>query len=762
MARKFIVRNRRKRKFIFTMLFILFFMIGVGYSTLSTKLNIGGSLEVGEFDDGVCRINSKLYNVLKCAVKDDMALEYTGAHQDSMDASMIKKKIYHWYAPNTTAGNNLANQILEKNNVVFAGHCWQMIRTTDTGGVKMIYNGEVEDGQCLNTRGTHVGIESISSTYLSSSYWYGTDYTYDSVNNTFKISGTTEQAIWDETTAPSLFGKYTCKGTSVDDTCTTLYYVIEPIKTESNLTDTISLKSSSHYSQFGKIRLGDYAPLYSLGYMYGPHGPSSVVYISSNTFPEENVLEEDVFSDYNKYSKNINYDGSSYSLVNPIGGRAVPEGSYEGYYTFKSSSTTSGTEPYYVIKRNNGSSYYHVRLNPEKQLVDFNMMIGDSLIDNGDGSFTLDNAVLVTPYDWASNYSSYKNKYACLGGTATCSNPRYITSAYLKKYSYVDASDRITISKTINGLMLTDTITIGMDEFVKNNSNYSNYKYTCGDTSTTCTEENMRLILSYNNLGYMYFPNHYFGSSVTWDGTNYTLVDVNGLETYSDLSALSTHHYICLEVGAKSCNEVAYIYANNRDKRYYYILNDGIESVDKLLENMLTKNTTDSKIKYAMDAWYKHSLLENYDQYIEDTIFCNDRSISSLGGWNPNGGSINDNLIFKGYNTTSDLSCTNETDKFSVSNNSAQLTYKVGLMTFPEMNLLTNDNIRKTSQYYYLGTPAYYSILTYGYDRVVTANGSFSYGYDSYGFRPAISLIPGIEFSSGNGSTANPYVVKMD
>ena len=40
--RRFIVRNRRKRKILFSILFIMLFMITIGYSTLSTKLNIGG------------------------------------------------------------------------------------------------------------------------------------------------------------------------------------------------------------------------------------------------------------------------------------------------------------------------------------------------------------------------------------------------------------------------------------------------------------------------------------------------------------------------------------------------------------------------------------------------------------------------------------------------------------------------------------------------------------------------------------------------
>ncbi len=101
-----------------------------------------------------------LYDVLKRAKKEGTyAREYTGSHQDSMNASLSTKKIYHWYG--SSAANGTA--ILDKNNVIFANHCWQMIRTTDTGGVRMIYNGEVVDGKCLNTRGTHVGNGGIRS-----------------------------------------------------------------------------------------------------------------------------------------------------------------------------------------------------------------------------------------------------------------------------------------------------------------------------------------------------------------------------------------------------------------------------------------------------------------------------------------------------------------------------------------------------------------------------------------------------------------------
>ena len=36
------------------------------------------------------------------------------------------------------------------NHVIFANFCWRIVRTTETGGVKLIYNGVPTDGQCNN------------------------------------------------------------------------------------------------------------------------------------------------------------------------------------------------------------------------------------------------------------------------------------------------------------------------------------------------------------------------------------------------------------------------------------------------------------------------------------------------------------------------------------------------------------------------------------------------------------------------------------
>lgn len=66
---------------------------------------------------------------------------------------------------------------VKNNNVKFANFCWKIVRTTETGGIKLIYNGEPdENGYCI---GSAVPIENIpfNSSYTDNAYvgyMYGT------------------------------------------------------------------------------------------------------------------------------------------------------------------------------------------------------------------------------------------------------------------------------------------------------------------------------------------------------------------------------------------------------------------------------------------------------------------------------------------------------------------------------------------------------------------------------------------------------------
>ena len=122
------------------------------------------------------------------------------------------------------ANNVYFNKCADKRNIIFNNICWQMIRTTETGGMKMIYNGDVVDGKCESTRGTHKGIVGAdgSSETLNVEYLYGDSFTYDITNNTFTLTDTIT-ATWSDSTYENILGKFTCKNT--EGTCTTLYNV---------------------------------------------------------------------------------------------------------------------------------------------------------------------------------------------------------------------------------------------------------------------------------------------------------------------------------------------------------------------------------------------------------------------------------------------------------------------------------------------------------------------------------------------------------
>ena len=264
-------------------------------------------------------------------------------------------------------------------------------------------------------------------------------------------------------------------------------------------------------------------------------------------------------------------------------------------------------------------------------------------------------------------------------------------------------------------------------------------------------------------LGYMYNPStmitykgktaatsgSLFGNGVSYSGGTYTLTNTS--TTYD-----ANHHYTCNNE-AGTCSTVRYYYQNN----YYTEINDG-RTIEEALEDMLSSdnvNQTDSIMKTYIDNWYYDNLRKNTNE-LEDTIFCNDRSIIDYGGWNPNGGPVNGYLQFKTHNTSHrDLSCSNVTDRFSMSNTKARLTYPVGLLSYAEAKIIETD-LLKTGQSYLLNSPDDYTNSS-AFFRTISDSGSIGGSITSYTFnvRPVVSLAPGAEYVDGDGSKTNPYRV---
>ena len=91
------------------------------------------------------------------------------------------------------------------NNVLFANFCWKIIRTTETGGVKLIYNGVPSNGQCNNTgSNSTIGSSMFNESYDNAKYvgyMYGSSVDDATYTDDSKIKKTID--TWYETNMTS-------------------------------------------------------------------------------------------------------------------------------------------------------------------------------------------------------------------------------------------------------------------------------------------------------------------------------------------------------------------------------------------------------------------------------------------------------------------------------------------------------------------------------------------------------------------------------
>ena len=297
---------------------------------------------------------------------------------------------------------------------------------------------------------------------------------------------------------------------------------------------------------------------------------------------------------------------------------------------------------------------------------------------------------------------------------------------------------------------------IGTAKFNSNNTSLADAGYMYNTRYGYLARTNSNLVNAY-----------VYGNSVTYANGTYTLINnITSTGTWgTDYTTLNSNHYTCFSE-ENTCESVYYVFRTNASNAWYITLTNG-QTVEDALKDMLSAdnvNQTNSTIKTAIDNWYA-SNMTSYTSKLEDTIFCNDRSISDLGGWEPDGGSVTTSLVFKNYSSNGDLNCTNTTDKFSVSNAKAKLTYPVGLLTSPEIYLLNNENLIKTGNNYWTISASYLfnNYINGGFHNCyVKSSGSLdkSRVTSSFGLRPAISLKPGTVYTSGDGSKNNPYIVE--
>ena len=392
-----------------------------------------------------------------------------------------------------------------------------------------------------------------------------------------------------------------------------------------------------------------------------------------------------------------------------------------------------GTSRYTPLNKSMGEVNWYVLANKTRLgssgMSNTNYYYGDS-VTYANGVYTLTNP---KQYAWSSNNNSIKGKYTCFSETgSSCAEVNYVDVVYSSHLAYV--------------------------------------KMTGGETYDSITEQ-------LRNITWIY------GNDVHWDGSKYTLVDTvksSPINWNTDRTSKigAGHRYTCLSTES-SCSTVYYVhYTGEPSWGGYMTLNNG-KNIDDILNEMFPddndlRNQTDSAIKITIDTWYQQHMLD-YTKYLEDTIWCNDRSIYQKNSWDKDYSGTGD-LNFGAYGRNKytynpSVTCPNKNDSFTVSSEkgNGKLTYPVALLTADEATLAGNgdsgyskDAYLYTGKYWWLLSPYRFSTISADVFYVHSSGALKSYLPNStYGVRPSISLAPGVAVISGDGTSQAPYELDL-
>jgi len=404
--------------------------------------------------DGTVKESLTLYKQIQLDANTSgkYAEKYTG------DTSTFTgyQDIYFYYG----AANN--------NNVLFANYCWKIIRTTDTGGVKLLYNGVPDvSGACnntgtkslltkeqMNTSSVYVAFNSSDSSPADVGYMHNKRYTYNqkSLNtgsqimiNTGTMSNsesynyyysdtynytssryyldTPEQYTWTDN-YEDLVGKYTCRSTSTSGYCSSLYYVI---KAEAGRMYYITLSSGKGITDSG--------------------------YETTVTFSDEVTLNED----------------GTYTLTNPmIINKAdwyINYGTYKNYYTCGNNETICNSNAMKKVTEPYSTGYSYIELSN-------NYKYGNSFTWDGENYTLID-----TVYSLEIPSSINTHHYTCFNTTGVCDKLSYIYVIESDKEAhYIVLSDGKSVEDALNEMLYNDdvntndsTIKTAIDYWYENN-----------------------------------------------------------------------------------------------------------------------------------------------------------------------------------------------------------------------------------------------------------------------------------------------------
>ena len=660
------------------------------------------------------------------------------------------------------------------NRVIFANFCWRIVRTTETGGVKLIYDGVPSNGQCNNTGdNSTIGSSSFNSSRDNAKY---VGYMYGS-------------SIDDET--------YTDEST-IKKTIDT-WYKTNMTSYTSQLEDTVFCNDRSYTTSGSDLHFGAY-----------------------NRFHTNETLTLKCQNAKDKFT--VDASNGNGALTYPVGLITADEMAYAGGKFYIGSSNANSSFYLYT-----GQTYWS--LSPSyfygSDAHEFDLYSGGTSYSGG---------TLYTHYVSASRGvrpSVSLKSGATVTGSGTATDPFVVAKPSLYDYikNNADTTTTIDFSKTseassTNGIYMTTNTEGNVPVYyyrgnVDNRVIFANFCWRivrttetggvkliydgvpsngqCNNTGADSTIGEYEFNSSHDSpayVGYMYNTVYtprlknealftgtlIFGNDIDYDASTnqYTLKDTYVLTDASNLESEYTtidskYHYTCF-TSDNTCTRVYYMHYRRNGGLYYFILTNGKNHLD-ILEEMLNSddiNTKDSTIKTALDTWYQNNMT-SYTSELEDTVFCNDRGYDiSKSGWNKDYSVINGYLYFNSYSRLSSykpsLVCSRQIDKFTTNSNNGngKLTYPIGLITADEAAYAGGRYGAANSSYYLNYNDIQWIFSPFAFYNSVARE--FYLDFDgalrdyrvsnSLGARPVVSLKPGIAMTGGgSGTSADPFVI---
>ena len=549
-----------------------------------------------------------LYEDIRLGSKTDSDLNYlssTGNGIYYIDSTKKDEFPIHFYRGNVS-----------NNNVVFGNYCWDIVRTTDTGGIKLLYNGvPAADGSC-NNKGQN------------------------SIIGSSKVS-------------------------------TNLY------------------------------------SLAVAGYMYGSDEYKNSNYTITSVSWNNKILSMDNTNNY-LYGTSVTYDGTSYTLVNPK--NYLWKDNYSnvlGYYTCLSETESTCKSMYYVFHTTNKVMYLAGIYDGDVE-KSIHITLYKNIEVNEDGTFNLINPEDIDKAYYSKNHEKYLGYYApvrkCI---SNCGTIHIVAATSSTNYT----ADTTINHKYSNEFTYENGIYTLVDPFISKNGmrldydEVSKYKYSCGNTSGTCSELNY--ITSINNENYYYY-------------------------------------YIRLRNGENIETALSKMNINSNDSLIKTQIDDWFKN------NMLSY-----KEKLEDAVWYNdRSFLSGN---LSGTGMTN--GVSMFSSYFK---ICNKKLNSFDYKNKNDM-FTVKNNKGNCS-----LEYPVGTITVDELSYagagingaITNNYLDIDTNWWTM-SPATYSNTVINYVSVSSSGIATSARCDrSYGLRPMISLKNDVLYTRGDGTVNNPYVIE--